>query len=228
MLVFHFHSIGCLAICINTTQTKVNQAKPNQSNKYRQRRCFKEHYNWNNAKQLHIENEKLRGESNRDESNSFRSSSSYSLTQWAYWVCQVHCMFLPVFIVNVVLFLFELKFCFVIDPSRIVVILYFLPFFGKCMRMCWWWCYSWLLSIPIFPFFLIFFFIEIHTWMDFHSLFILLHCSLFLHASMHCQVALYIFIVFCIHSLFIWNSFAFFFELFLSSSPVFRFPYQTF
>lgn len=95
MLFFHFHSIGCIAICINTTQTKVNQAKPNQFNKYRQRRCFKEHYNWNNAKQLHIENEKLRGESNRDESNSFRSSSSYSLTQWAYWVCQVYCMFLP-------------------------------------------------------------------------------------------------------------------------------------
>lgn len=43
-------------------------------------------------------------------------------------MCQVHCMFLPVFIVNVVLFLFELKFCFVIDLSRIVVILYFLLF----------------------------------------------------------------------------------------------------
>lgn len=152
-----------LAICINTTQTKVNQAKPNQFNKYRQRRFFEEHCNWNNAKQLHIENEKLRGESNRDESNSFRSSSS--LTQWAYWVCQVHCMFLPVSIVNIVLSLLELNFCFVIDLSRIVVILCFLFLVNACV------CAGDGAILGSYPYqsshFFPFFFIEIHTWMDF-------------------------------------------------------------
>lgn len=141
------------------------------------------------------------------ESNSFRYHSSYCSTQWAYWVCQAHCMFLPVFIVNVMLFrLFFFFFYFFLVFSFVLLsILYccdivlFFSLLVKCV--CVWErvsiylvLFSWLLSIPILY---DSFFVSLNSYMNgfsfafhFAPMLIILTCKHALH-----YLALYMFIV---------------------------------
>lgn len=60
----------------------------------------------------------------------FSVSSSYCSTQWTYWVCQAHCMLLPVFIVNVVPFFFHISLSF----SRSIFLLSAPIPFSYCYR----------------------------------------------------------------------------------------------
>lgn len=152
---------------------------------------------------------------NRGESDSFCSSLSYCLTQWAYWVCQAHCMFLPVFIVNVVIFLFELKFCFVIDLSFCCVIVFSFrqmrTYVCICVCVCVCGSTAFLGSYPcqsaLFSFrnsYMNGFSFAFH----FAPLLIILTCK---HALLGCSLHFHCFL----HQFsFIWNSFAVFFLIF--------------